>query len=162
MIDIAMLKLKFIVVDKTRAPFLKEGESFYLDRLRRYVQMEWVEVKPVRITKGVHEEEVKRTEGRAILQKVEAGDYLIALDRSGRQYDSEGLANRLKALAIDVRGSASFTVGGPLGLSKEVLEKAGAVLSLSKMTLTHEMSRLILLEQVYRAFTIIQGEKYHK
>jgi 23S rRNA (pseudouridine1915-N3)-methyltransferase len=160
--QIHMLKLKFIMVDKTRAPFLKEGESFYLDRLRRYTQIEWIEVKPVRITKGVQEEEVKNTEGRAILQKVDAGDYLIALDRSGAQYDSEGLSEWLKRLSINVRGPVCFTIGGPVGLSKTVLEKAGSVLSLSKMTLTHEMSRLVLLEQTYRAFTIIRGEKYHK
>jgi len=157
-----MLKIRFIVVDKTRATFLKEGESFYLERIKRYTQMEWIEVRPVRLTKGIHDEEVKKTEGRAILQKVGPGDHLIALDLSGRQYDSEGLAKRLKTLSMDVRGSVCFTIGGPLGLSMEVLEKAESVLSLSRMTLTHEMCRLLLLEQVYRAFTIIQGEKYHK
>jgi 23S rRNA (pseudouridine1915-N3)-methyltransferase len=157
-----MLKIKFIVVDKTRVPFLKEGEAFYLDRVKRYAQTEWVEVKPVRITKGFQDEEVKRTEGRAILQKAAAGDYLIALDRSGRQYDSEGIADLFSRLSINVRGSVCFTIGGPVGLSNEVLEKADSILSLSRMTLTHEMSRIILLEQVYRAFTIIHGEKYHK
>jgi 23S rRNA (pseudouridine1915-N3)-methyltransferase len=157
-----MLKLKFIMVDKTRAPFLKEGEAFYLDRLKRYARTEWVEVKPVRIIKGFQDEEVKRTEGRAILQKAAAGDYLIALDRSGRQYDSEGIAALFRRLSINVRGPVCFTIGGPVGLSNEVLEKADSILSLSRMTLTHEMSRIILLEQVYRAFTIIHGEKYHK
>jgi len=157
-----MLKIKIIVVDKTRAPFLKEGEAFYLDRIRRYGQTEWIEVKPVRITKGLPEEEVKKREGRAILQKVETGDYLTALDRSGRQYDSEWLAKWLKALSINIRGSVCFTIGGPIGLSTEILEKSGSVLALSKMTLTHEMSRLVLLEQIYRAFTILNGEKYHK
>jgi 23S rRNA (pseudouridine1915-N3)-methyltransferase len=157
-----MLKLKFIVVDKTRAPFLKEGEAFYLDRIKRYAQTEWVEVRPVRITKGFQDEEVKRTEGLAVMQKAAAGDYLIALDPSGRQHDSEGMADLLRRLSVNVRGSVCLTIGGPLGLSKEVLEKADHVLSLSRMTFTHEMSRLILLEQVYRAFTIIHGEKYHK
>jgi len=157
-----MLKIKFIVVDKTRAPFLREGEAFYLDRLKRYAQIEWAEVKPVRIIKGIQEEEVKNTEGRAILQRVAPGDYLAALDRSGRQYDSEKLAEWLKGLGMDIRGYVCFTIGGPIGLSGEVLKKADSLLSLSKMTFTHEMSRLVLLEQVYRAFTIIQGEKYHK
>lgn len=156
------MKCKFIVVDKTRASFLKEGESFYLDRIKRYAQTEWFEVKPVKIKKGVAEEKIKGMETRAIFQKIGPGDYLIALDRSGRQHDSEGLAKRLKALSVGVSGSVCFTIGGPIGLSREILEKADLVLSLSKMTLTHEMSRLILLEQVYRAFTIIKGEKYHK
>jgi 23S rRNA (pseudouridine1915-N3)-methyltransferase len=157
-----MLKLKFVMVDKTRAPFLKEGEGFYLDRIKRYTQTEWVEVRPTRITKGISDEEVKRTEGHAILQKVNTDDFLIALDKSGRQYDSEGLAEWLKNLSLDIRGSVVFTIGGPVGLSAEIIQKAGSVLSLSKMTLTHEMSRIVLLEQVYRAFTIIKGEKYHK
>jgi len=157
-----MLKLKFIMVDKTRSPFLKDGEDFYLNRIRRYSQFEWIEVRPVRITKGLPEEEVKNTEGRTILQKVNAGDYLVTLDRSGREYDSEGLAEWLKTLSVNTRGSVCFTIGGPVGLSTEILKKAGSILSLSRMTLTHEMSRLVLLEQIYRAFTIIKGEKYHK
>jgi 23S rRNA (pseudouridine1915-N3)-methyltransferase len=157
-----MLKLKFIMVDKTRAQFLKEGEDFYLDRIKRYTQMEWIEVRPTRLTKGISDEEVKRAESQAILQKVLPGDFLIALDKSGKQYDSEGLAEWLQKLSVDVRGSVTFTIGGPVGLSDEVTQKAGSVMSLSKMTLTHEMSRVIMLEQVYRAFTIMKGEKYHK
>jgi 23S rRNA (pseudouridine1915-N3)-methyltransferase len=157
-----MLKIKFIVVDKTRASFIKEGEAFYLARLKRYVQTEWLEVKPVRIIKGYQEEDIKRAEGKSILQKAATGDYLIALDRSGRQYDSKAISDWLSRLSINVRGSVCFTIGGPVGLSNEVLEKADSRLSLSRMTLTHEMSRIILLEQLYRAFTIIHGEKYHK
>lgn len=157
-----MLKIKFIVVDKTRASFLKKGEGYYLDRLKRYVRTEWIEVKPVRITKGIREEDVKRKEGLALLQKTVPGDHVVALDRSGRQHSSEGLADLLKKLSVNVRGSVCFIIGGPLGLSGEVIEKADSVISLSKMTLTHEMSRSILLEQIYRAFTIIHGEKYHK
>jgi len=157
-----MLKLRFIVVDKTRSSFLKEGEDAFLGRIKRYTQMEWVEVRPVRLSRAIPDEEVKRTEGHSILQKVGAGDFLVALDRTGKQYDSEGLADWLKRLSVSMRGAVCFTIGGPLGLSGEVLERADASLSLSKMTLTHEMSRLVLLEQIYRAFTIIQGEKYHK
>jgi 23S rRNA (pseudouridine1915-N3)-methyltransferase len=157
-----MLKLKFIMVDKTKASFLKEGEAFYLDRIKRYTRTEWIEVRPVRITKGIKDEEVKSIEGQAILQKVNTGDHLIALDKSGRQYDSEELAEWLKTLAVNIRGSVCFTIGGPVGLSTEALQKAGSILSLSRMTLTHEMSRIVLLEQIYRAFTIMQGEKYHK
>jgi len=157
-----MLKLKFIIVDKTRAQFLKEGEDFYLDRIKRYTQTEWIEVRPTRLIKGISDEEVKRAEGQAISQKVVPGDFLIALDKSGKQYDSEGLAEWLKKLSVDVRGSVAFTIGGPVGLSAEIIQKAGSVMSLSKMTLTHEMSRIILLEQIYRAFTIMKGEKYHK
>lgn len=157
-----MLKIRIIVVDRTRSPFLKEGESFYLKRLRQYVKVEWIEVKPAPIKKGRTEEDVLMEEGQAIARRVEPRDYRVALDRSGDPFDSEGLAGWLEDLSTKVPGWLSFLIGGPLGLSKPLLEGADKVLSLSRLTLTHEMSRLVLLEQLYRAFTIMKGEKYHK
>ena len=156
------LKLRIIVVDRTRSPFLKEGELFYLDRLKKYTQVEWIEVKPALIKKGRPVDEVLNVEGEAITRKLVPRDYLVALDRSGLQYDSIGLADWLDKLSMDRGGWVSFVVGGPLGLSADLLKKAQKVLSLTKLTLTHEMSRLLLLEQVYRAFTIMRGENYHK
>lgn len=157
-----MLRLRIIVVDRTRSPFLKEGESFYLKRLSKYSQVAWEEVKPVKIRKGRTTEDVLNAEGAVIARRVAPVDYLVSLDRSGRQYDSEGLAQWLQDLSIEAKGWVCFAIGGPLGLSKPLLERADTILSLSRLTLTHEMSRLILLEQLYRAFTIMQGEKYHK
>jgi len=157
-----MPKIRFIVVDRTRSPFLREGEAFYLDRLKRYAQIEWIEVKPSRIKKGRPEREILETEGRAIARRLNSADYLIALDLSGQQYDSEGLAAWLKGLYTRVRGRVCFVVGGPIGLSEEILDQADTILSLSRLTLTHEMSRLFLVEQLYRVFTIIEGLKYHK
>jgi 23S rRNA (pseudouridine1915-N3)-methyltransferase len=157
-----VLKLRIIVVDRTRSSFLKEGESFYLERLRKYVQVEWVEVKPAKIRKGRPEQEILGTEGAAIARKVAPRDYLVPLDRSGQQFDSEALAAWLESLSTLTEGWVSFIIGGPLGLSKELLDRASKILSLSRLTLTHEMSRLLLLEQLYRAFTILRGEKYHK
>jgi 23S rRNA (pseudouridine1915-N3)-methyltransferase len=156
-----MLKLKFIVVDRTRSPFLKEGESFYLKRLRRYAHTEWVEVKSARIKKGRPPQEVLSTEGLSILKRLLPRDYLIALDRSGKVLDSRGLAARIDELSFS-HNELAFVIGGPLGLSKDVLQRACETLSLSQLTLTHEMSRLLLLEQLYRAFTILNNEKYHK
>ena len=157
-----MLKIRVIVVDRTRSSFLNEGESLYLKRLQRYVQVEWIEVKPARITKGRPEEEILLSEGQAIARRLEPRDYMVALDRSGHQVDSEGLAGWLEGLSTTATGWVSFLIGGPLGLPKPLLERANKVLSLSRLTLTHEISRLILLEQLYRAFTIMKGEKYHK
>ena len=157
-----MLKLKIIVVDRTRSPFLKEGESFYLERLRRYAHTEWVEVKPARIKKGRPQHEILSAEGASIIKKLLPRDYLIALDRSsGKALDSEGLAARIDELSFS-HSKLTFVIGGPLGLSKDILHRAGEILSLSRLTLTHEMSRLLLLEQLYRAFTILNNEKYHK
>lgn len=157
-----MLKIRIIVVDRTRTSFLREGEAFYLERLRRYARMEQTDVKPARISKGRPEKEILGEEGKAILRRLAPRDYMVALDRSGDQYDSEELARWLDRTGARSGGLLSFVIGGPLGLSKEVLDRAREVLSLSRLTLTHEMIRLVFLEQLYRAFTILRGEKYHK
>ncbi len=155
-------KIRVIVVDRTRSPFLKQGESFYLDRLNNYARVEWVEVKPAAIKKGRPGEEVLNVEGEAIARRLNPRDYLVALDRAGHQYDSEELAAWLEKFYTDRGGGISCVLGGPLGLSRDLMKRAQKVLSLSRLTLTHEMSRLFLLEQIYRAFTIMKGEKYHK
>jgi len=156
-----MPKIRIIVVGSTKASFLKEGESLYLKRLRGYTPIEWIEVKPKKITKGTHKEKLLASEGLSITKKFHTRDHIIVLDVSGREYSSEALSSRIERLSW--KGDPlCFVIGGPLGISKEVLRKANETLSLSKLTLTHEMSRLLLLEQLYRAFTIIKGEKYHK
>jgi 23S rRNA (pseudouridine1915-N3)-methyltransferase len=157
-----MLKIRFIVVDRTRSLFLKEGESFYLRRLRRYANIEWTEIRPEKIRKGRPEEEILRKEGESMMERLGSGDYIIALDRTGMQYDSDELACWLGRLSIDIGGRVCFMIGGPLGLSKEIVDRADQILSLSRLTLTHEMCRLFLLEQVYRAFTIMKGHRYHR
>jgi 23S rRNA (pseudouridine1915-N3)-methyltransferase len=157
-----MIKIRILVVDRTRSPFLAEGEVFYLKRLQNYAQVEWIEVKPVKMTKGRPEEEILRLEGQALIRKKGPKDYLVALDRTGRQYGSEEFAERLEKVALNAAGGVTFMIGGPLGLSREAMAKADEILSLSMFTLTHEMSRVLLLEQIYRAFTILKGEKYHK
>jgi 23S rRNA (pseudouridine1915-N3)-methyltransferase len=157
-----MLKIRFIVVDRTRSSFLKEGEAFFLTRLRRYAQIDWIEVKPQMIKKGRSVQEILKAEGRRISGKLKADDYLITLDRSGQQYNSEELAAWLKRLSTSKRGWVCFVIGGPMGLSKEISDRADKHLSLSRLTFTHEMCRLFLIEQVYRAFTIMEGQKYNK
>ncbi len=156
-----MLKIKFIVIDRTRSSFLKEGESFYLDRLKRYAHTQWVEVKPAKIKRGRTTKEILTEEGTSILKKIAARDYMIALDRTGKGCDSEGLAGRIERLSFN-HARLTFVIGGTLGLSQKILDRANEVFSLSRLTLTHEMARLFLIEQLYRAFTIINNEKYHK
>lgn len=155
------MKIKIIVVDRTRLPFLADGVSFYLDRLKRYAHTEWVETRPARIKKGRTVQNILDEEESFIAKKLLPRDYVIALDRSGRTYDSEELAARIEKLSIS-HNQLAFVVGGPLGLSEKILSNYHETLSLSRMTMTHEMSRLFLLEQLYRAFTIINNEKYHK
>jgi 23S rRNA (pseudouridine1915-N3)-methyltransferase len=157
-----VLRIKLVVVDRTRLSFLQEGESFYLQRIRRYAPLEWIEVKPARMTKGRAGEEILQQEGREIQRRLGPQDYAVALDRSGRACRSEELAAWLASLSERGVEWLSFIIGGPLGLSEEVRKSSRETLSLSRLTLTHEMSRLLLLEQIYRAFTILKGEKYHK
>ncbi len=157
-----MLKIKIIVVDRTRAGFLKEGESFYLKRLRYYAPVDWLEVKPARTLKGKRKDEMPDVEGEAIERRISPRDFLVALDRKGDQLDSVELAQWLEQVAQNASAGVVFVIGGPLGLSRTLLSRAQKILSLSRMTLTHEMSRLLLLEQLYRALTILHGEKYHK
>ena len=102
------LKLKVIVVDRTRSPFLKEGELFYIDRLNKYTQVEWIEVKPSMIKKGRPADKVLTAEGQAIARRLMPRDYLVALDRSGHQYDSVGLADWFDKLSMDHGGWISF------------------------------------------------------
>ena len=157
-----MLKIRIIVVDRTRSAFLREGESFYLGRLRRYVQADWEEVRPVKMVKGKRDDEILDAEEEFLSRKLSQKDYIVALDRAGEPLDSEELARWLEHLARRAPGGVCFIIGGPLGLSRTLLNRAQKVLSLSRLTLTHEMSRLLLLEQLYRAMTILRGEKYHK
>ena len=135
---------------------------FFLDRIKKYTQVEWIEVKPTQIKKGRSIDDVLTAEGKAIARRLMPREYLVGLDRSGHQYDSEGFAAWFDKLSLEHGGWISFMIGGPLGLSEDILKRAQKVLSLSRLTLTHEMCRIFLLEQVYRAFTIMKGEKYHK
>ena len=157
-----MIKIKVVVIDRTRSAFLKKGESSYIERIEKYVKFQWVEVKSVPIRKGEKRDLVLGREEANIIKRLNPSEFLVALDRSGKQYKSEEFSAWLKNLSAYYSGWVVFVIGGPLGLSRNILNRSNNVLSLSKMTFTHEMSRLILLEQIYRALTIIQGEKYHK
>lgn len=154
------MQIDCIFLGQTSEDYLDKGVSDFLKRLARYCQ---VRVKVVKERKGRLADQVRiDTEGRDLLEQVEGKSLLVALDRSGRPMSSEAFAALFQEWQGQNRRTASFIIGGSLGLSREVLAAADLVLSLSQMTFTHEMARLILLEQVYRAFTILAGSKYHK
>jgi 23S rRNA (pseudouridine1915-N3)-methyltransferase len=154
-------KIRIIVVERTKAPFLGEGERFYLKRLTRYVSVEWVEVKGRRISEGSSRKEILDREAEALSARIGANDHLIALCEQGSSLNSKSFARRLEKLCRE-KIPVTFVIGGPLGLGSAVYHRSSETLSLSSFTLTHEMSRIILLEQLYRAFTIMRNEKYHK
>jgi len=154
------MNIDCIFLGQTGERYLEEGITDFQRRLEHYAQ---VRIKVVKERKGRLADQVRiETEGRDLLEQVEPKSLLVALDRTGRQIDSESFATLLQRWQDQNRRTASFIIGGALGLSRQVVTTADLVLSLSSMTFTHEMARLILLEQVYRAFTILAGSKYHK
>jgi 23S rRNA (pseudouridine1915-N3)-methyltransferase len=138
-----------------------DGAGDYLKRLRRFFPVEVIEVSEEDLNRR-SPEKVFATEARKILKRIPAGAYVIALDREkGEPLASEKLARRLNSLGILGRSHAAFVLGGPLGLSPEVLKRADALVSFGPATLPHALARVVLLEQLYRAAKINRGEKYH-
>ena len=138
-----------------------DGCEDYLSRLRRYFPAEINEV-PEEDMNRRPANEVLATEGERLLKRIPTGAYVIALDREkGRQLSSEEFARKLGSLGVSGRSHVAFVLGGPLGLSQELLEKADERLSLGNITLPHALARVVLLEQLYRAVKIERGEKYH-
>ncbi len=155
------LRFELLFLGKTREAYLAAGIEDYAGRLAHYVQTEIKTVKEKKIRKGEPENLQIEKESKTLLQNVQ-GSFLVCLDRTGKQLDSLGLAAHLERWEMQGQKKISFVIGGPLGLSPSILKKADLVLSFSPMTFTHEMARLLLLEQLYRACTIKAGEKYHK
>jgi 23S rRNA (pseudouridine1915-N3)-methyltransferase len=154
------MKLVLAAVGRPRGA-IAESIGDYETRVRRYFSFEAAEVKeePYR---GGDVRRVREEEGKRLLARVPAGSELVALHESGRGWSSQQLADYLSRLALDGVAGASFVIGGAYGLSDEVLKRARHQLSLSAFTLPHEVARLLLAEQLYRAGTIQRGEPYHK
>ena len=138
-----------------------DGAGDYLKRLRRFFPVELVEV-PEEDLNRRSSEEVLSAEARKILKRIPSGAYVISLDRErGEPVSSEKLARRLNSLGISGRSHVVFILGGPLGLSQEVLKRADVLVSFGSVTLPHALARVVLLEQLYRAAKINRGERYH-
>ncbi|WP_338450404.1 23S rRNA (pseudouridine(1915)-N(3))-methyltransferase RlmH [Niallia oryzisoli] len=159
------MNISIITVGKLKEKYLKAGIDEYLKRLSGYAKVEVIEVpdeKAPEILSAVEMEQVKQKEGEKLLAKVSPDTYVIALAIDGKVKSSEELADSLDKLATYGKSKIAFVIGGSLGLSNEVLQRADERLSFSRMTFPHQLMRLILLEQVYRAFRINRGEPYHK
>ncbi len=160
-----MLKITILCVGKIKEKYFSDAVAEYKKRLGRYCRMEIIEVADEKAPEDISaamEEEIKRKEGERLLKSIREGDYIIALAIEGEQLSSVELAKKLDKLATRGISQIVFVIGGSLGLSKEVLARAKEKISFSKMTFPHQLMRVILLEQVYRAFRINQGEPYHK
>lgn len=158
------MEINILAVGKVKEAYLREGIEEFVKRLKAYARVNIIELVDEKIPSNpakAEKEGIKQREGVKILESLSERTYVIALDVRGKPMTSEGLAKSIKNLQIRGYSSITFIIGGALGLSKEVLEKADFRLSFSPMTFTHQMVRLILVEQVYRAFKIMRGEPYH-
>jgi 23S rRNA (pseudouridine1915-N3)-methyltransferase len=155
------MKVAVICMGRTRERFIQEGIAKYLRFLKPYADAELRELREEKIQDLKDAPLVRKREAEKIAKAAPPGAYLVALDERGREYTSHEFAQFLNdRLESGVREMV-FVIGGAMGLEESIPEKANAVLALSRWTFTHEMARLVLLEQLYRAFTIIKGKTYH-
>ena len=154
--------LTLIFVGRTSDNFIKEGCGVYEERIRRYADLNLVIVPEERVLYKGRKDYILNQEGRRIREKVRREVFGVVLDESGRLLSSEGFACSLEKWSNSGSREIAFLLGGPYGLEEALKEEADFRLSLSPMTLAHGMARLLLLEQIYRAFTLLWGEPYHK
>ncbi len=153
------MKITVLFTGKTADRYLEEGIAVYEKRIRRYLPFE---IKVLPAAKGVREkEQLKRLEGEMILKAVGDGSFVVLLDEQGKSLDSVKFAGMLQRKMNEGTRTLVFVVGGAYGVSQAVFERADLVLQLSAMTFSHQVVRILLMEQLYRAFTIIHGEPYH-
>ena len=156
------MKIKVIATGKIKEKFLKDGIEEFLKRLTPYANVEVIELSPVEIKDENLIEKALDEEGEKILALIKPHSYVITLEIKGKMLSSEELAEKIQSLTNDGVGEIIFVIGSSYGLSKNVSNRADFKLSMSKMTFLHQLARLLLVEQIYRAFKIIKGETYHK
>ena len=155
------MKITLMVVGKTTTGYLKPGIDDYTSRLKHYVPFDIQYVQDVKNTRNLSELQQKQNEGRSILASVDKSDYVVLLDEHGREMTSVQFSEYIQKRMSSGARRVVFVIGGPYGFSQEVYDRANEKISLSKMTFSHEMVRVIFAEQIYRAFTILNHEPYH-
>ena len=159
------MKVQILCVGKVKEKFYRDAIAEFEKRLGRYCRFEIIEVADEQTPEDagdVLREQIKDREGERILQKIKPDGYVVTLEILGKKMPSEGFAKLLERGAIEGKGQITFVIGGSLGLSKAVCRRANANVSFSDMTFPHQLMRVILCEQIYRGFRILNGEPYHK
>lgn len=159
------MKLNIIAVGKIKEKYIQVGIDDFKNRLDKYCDVEIIEIKGEKIGSSLsvkQQEQLKDTEGEKILEKIPENSYIFGLTVKGKPMTSKGLAKSIQNLQVQGYSEFTFIIGGAMGLSENVLSEVDYKLSLSHMTFTHQMIRLILLEQIYRALKIKRGEPYHR
>lgn len=159
------MKITVVTVGKIKEKYLKDAIAEYSKRLSKYCKLEIVEVADEKTpdnASGVMEDSIRSKEAERILKYIKDDAFVITLEINGKQLTSEELADKIDKLGVQGTSHIIFVIGGSIGLGKEVLAKSNYALSFSKMTFPHQLMRVVLLEQVYRSYRIINGEPYHK
>ncbi|MCB9189497.1 MAG: 23S rRNA (pseudouridine(1915)-N(3))-methyltransferase RlmH [Flavobacteriales bacterium] len=155
------MNIRLIGIGKTIKSYLIEGEAEYEKRLLRYIKFEEIIIPELKNASKLSEKEIKQKEGELIQNKLSSGDFVVLLDENGKMHSSEDFAHWIENKQIYGTSKITFIIGGAYGFSEEIYNRAQYQLSLSKMTFSHQMVRMIFKEQLYRAFSIIKGEPYH-
>jgi len=155
------VKIKLLWVGKTADKYIEEGVGIYCQRLSHYCRFDTHTLPDIKNAKNLSKNELKEKEGKLILAATSTSDILILLDEGGRQYTSPQLASYVQKLLNRGAQQIVFVIGGAYGFSNEIYNRAEGKLSLSPLTFSHQMVRLVFTEQLYRAFTILKGEPYH-
>lgn len=156
------MKIKIIALGKVKEKYLKSGIDEFLKRLTPYASVSVVELNPIEIKDENLKDKILLDEGEKILSNIKPLDFVITLEIEGQQFSSEDFAQKIKDLTNNGTQEIVFVIGSSCGIGKNVSTRANLKMSMSKMTFLHEFARLILIEQIYRAFKINKGEKYHK
>ena len=159
------MKITVIAVGKIKEKYLKDALAEYSKRLRRYCKLEIIEVADEKTpdqASEAAEDLIRAKEGERILKHIRDDMYVITLEIEGKMLTSEEFADKIETLGVQGKSSIAFVIGGSIGLGKEVLKRSDFALSFSKMTFPHQLMRVVLLEQVYRGYRIMNGEPYHK
>jgi len=155
------MKLQLWSIGKDHEAYVKPGVDDFTKRISRYYPVEWMIIAPPRNAGALSPADMKKKEGDMLLESIGKDDHLVALDERGRQLTSEGLAQFIQARANESIRNLIFLIGGAYGLDDRILQRANHKWSLSQLTLPHQLVRLVLAEQLYRACTIQRNEKYH-
>lgn len=156
------MKIKIIALGKIKEKFLKEGINEFMKRLTPYASVSVLELSPIEIKDENLTEKILLEEGEKILSNIKPLDYVITMEIGGKQFSSEEFASKIKTLTNDGVQEIVFVIGSSCGIGENVSKRANLKMSMSKMTFLHQFARLILVEQIYRAFKILKGETYHK
>ncbi len=156
-----IMKIILLQTGKTSEKYINEGVSSYAGRLQKYSDFEIISLPEIRNTKNMPVNEQKEKEGDQIMGYLKKDDYAVALDEKGREFTTLELSGKTEKILMLSKKRLVFIVGGPFGISEKVLARADLILSLSRLTFSHQVVRLLFMEQLYRVFTVIRGEPYH-